>query len=40
MFGDLMSCGLKYIYLKMQPVSCTNNHHDVTGLVNHVMVKN
>ena len=26
-------------YLKMQPVSCTNIHHDVTGLVNRGMVK-
>ena len=37
-FGDLMSCGSK-IYSKMHPVLCTNTHHDVTDLVNHVMVK-
>ena len=24
----------------MHPVSCTNNHHDVTNLVKHWMVKN
>ena len=24
----------------MYPSSCTNTHHDVTGLVNHGMVKN
>ena len=28
------------IYSKMQPVLCTNTHHDVTDLVNHGMVKN
>ena len=39
MFGELMGCGSK-IYSKMHPVSCTNTHYVVTGLVNHVMVKN
>ena len=24
----------------MYPGSCTNNHYDVTGLINHGMVKN
>ena len=38
-FGDLMSCGPKDI-LKMHPVLGTDTHHDVTGLVNHGMVKN
>ena len=28
-FGDLMGCGSK-----IQPVSCTNIHYDVTDLVN------
>ena len=28
------------IYSKIHPVSCSNNHHDVTDLVNHGMVKN
>ena len=28
------------IYSKMHPVSCTNNHYDITDLVNHGMVKN
>ena len=28
------------IYSKIHPVSCTNTQHDVTGLVNHGMVKN
>ena len=27
------------IYSKMHPVSCTYTHHDVTDLVNHVMIK-
>ena len=39
MFGELVGCGSK-IHSKMHPVSCTNTHHVVTGLVNHVMVKN
>ena len=28
------------IYLKMHPASCTDIHHDVTGLKNHGSVKN
>ena len=28
------------IYSQMHPVSCTNNHHEVTDLVNHGMIKN
>ena len=28
------------MYQKMHPVFCTNTHHDVTCLLNHVMVKN
>ena len=28
------------IYSKMHLISCTNTHHDITGLVNHGMVKN
>ena len=38
-FGDLMSCSSK-IYSKVHTVSCTNTHRDVTGFVNHGMVKN
>ena len=34
-----MSCGSKYIFKNTAPVSCTNNHHDGTDLVNHGMVK-
>ena len=34
-----MSCGSKDI-LKMHPVSCTNIHYDVTGLVNQGMFEN
>ena len=30
----------RYIYSKIQLVSCTNTHHDATDLVNHGMVKN
>ena len=30
----------KLLYLQIDPVSCTNTHHDVTDLVNHGMVKN
>ena len=28
------------IYSKMQPVSCTDTHHEVTDLVNHRIVEN
>ena len=28
------------IYSKMDPVSCTNTHHYITGLLNYVMAKN
>ena len=37
-FGGLMSCGSEDIF-KMDPVSFTNAHHDVTDLVNHGIVK-
>ena len=33
-----MSCYSKDIF-KNDSVSCTNNHHDITDLVNHGMVK-
>ena len=36
-FGDLMSCGWKDVF-KMHPALCTNAHHDVTDLVNHVII--
>ena len=35
----LMSCGSKD-YSKMHLLSCTNNHHNVTDLVNHGIIKN
>ena len=38
-FAGLMRCGSKDIF-KIHPVSWTNNHHDVTSLVNHGIVKN
>ena len=28
------------VYLKMQPLSCINTHHDVIDLVNYGMVEN
>ena len=38
-FGDLIVV-VQMIYWKIHPVSCTNTHHDATGLVHHGMVKN
>ena len=31
--------GVQKIYWEVHPFSCTNNHHDVTNLLNHGMVK-
>ena len=36
--NDSVSCYSKDIF-KNDSVSCTNNHHDITDLVNHGMVK-